>query len=65
MKDKEEKIVLFCINCNREIPHTVSELTGSVQAATAKPIAGISWEDDTIPLHLWEECGTRPIVMPC
>ena len=23
MKDKEEKIVLFCINCNREIPHTV------------------------------------------
>ncbi len=23
MKDKEEKIVLFCINCNTEIPHTV------------------------------------------
>lgn len=23
MKDEEAKIVLFCINCNRESPHTV------------------------------------------
>jgi len=24
MKDKETKIVLFCINCNKESPHTVN-----------------------------------------
>jgi bifunctional enzyme CysN/CysC len=39
----------------REIPHTVSEWKSSIPLPRPKSTPKISWEDDTIPLHLWEQ----------
>lgn len=34
MKDKETKITLFCINCNRERPHTVHYIGNYLRSVT-------------------------------
>ena len=34
MKDEEAKIVLFCINCNKESPHTVNYIGSYIRSVT-------------------------------